>query len=69
MLPRKRGRGETADNATLLATIGSTDARGCEFTFDEASYLRCERIARSGARHERTNRSAVKHLWLFKGDP
>jgi RND family efflux transporter MFP subunit len=40
--------GGTSGNTTLLATIVSTDPIRLEFTFDEASYLRYERISRSG---------------------
>jgi RND family efflux transporter MFP subunit len=37
--------GGTSGNTTLLATIVSTDPIWFEFTFDEASYLRYERMA------------------------
>jgi RND family efflux transporter MFP subunit len=40
--------GGTSGNTTLLATIVSTDPIHFEFTFDEASYLRYERNAKSG---------------------
>ncbi len=40
--------GGTGGNTTLLATIVSIDPMRFEFTFDEASYLRYERIARRG---------------------
>jgi RND family efflux transporter MFP subunit len=40
--------GGTAGNTTLLATIVSTDPIHFEFTFDEASYLRYERIGNQG---------------------
>jgi len=40
--------GGTGGNTTLLATIVSTDPIYFEFTFDEASYLRYERLSRSG---------------------
>jgi RND family efflux transporter MFP subunit len=39
--------GGTTGNTTLLATIVSTDPIRYEFTFDEASYLRYERLAGS----------------------
>jgi multidrug efflux system membrane fusion protein len=39
--------GGTGGNTTLLATIVSTDPIRFEFTFDEASYLRYERLAKS----------------------
>jgi RND family efflux transporter MFP subunit len=40
--------GGAAGNTTLLATIVSTDPIRFEFSFDEASYLRYERISRTG---------------------
>jgi RND family efflux transporter MFP subunit len=40
--------GGTGGNTTLLATIVSTDPIYFEFTFDEASYLRYERLAKTG---------------------
>ena len=40
--------GGTGGNTTLLATIVSLDPIRFEFTFDEASYLRYERLAQSG---------------------
>jgi len=40
--------GGTAGNTTLLATIVSVDPMRFEFTFDEASYLRYERLAKDG---------------------
>lgn len=40
--------GGAAGNTTLLATIVSTDPIHFEFTFDEASYLRYERLSSSG---------------------
>jgi RND family efflux transporter MFP subunit len=40
--------GGTGGNTTLLATIVSTDPIYFEFTFDEASYLRYERIGKTG---------------------
>jgi len=40
--------GGTGGNTTLLATIVSTDPIYFEFTFDEASYLRYERNAKTG---------------------
>ena len=41
--------GGTGGNTTLLATIVSTDPIYFEFTFDEASYLRYERLAKTGS--------------------
>jgi len=38
----------TAGNTTLLATIVSTDPIYFEFTFDEASFLRYERMSKTG---------------------
>jgi RND family efflux transporter MFP subunit len=40
--------GGTSGNTTLLATIVSTDPIYFEFTFDEASYLRYQRLATTG---------------------
>jgi RND family efflux transporter MFP subunit len=40
--------GGTTGTTTLLATIVSVDPIRFEFTFDEASYLRYERLAKSG---------------------
>jgi RND family efflux transporter MFP subunit len=40
--------GGTAGNTTLLATIVSEDPIHFEFTFDEASYLRYQRMAKQG---------------------
>jgi RND family efflux transporter MFP subunit len=40
--------GGTSGNTTLLATIVSTDPIYFEFTFDEASFLRYERLAKTG---------------------
>jgi RND family efflux transporter MFP subunit len=41
--------GGTAGNTTLLATIVSTDPIHFEFTFDEASFLRYERLSQMGS--------------------
>jgi RND family efflux transporter MFP subunit len=41
--------GGTIPTTTLLATIVSTDPIHFEFTFDEASYLRYERLAKNGS--------------------
>ena len=41
--------GGTAGNTTMLATIVSLDPIRLEFTFDEASYLRYERLSRTPA--------------------
>ncbi|MFI4961949.1 MAG: efflux RND transporter periplasmic adaptor subunit, partial [Hyphomicrobiales bacterium] len=40
--------GGSAGNTTLLATIVSTDPIYFEFTFDEASFLRYERMSKTG---------------------
>jgi len=40
--------GGASGNTTLLATIVTTDPIRFEFTFDEASFLRYERLAQSG---------------------
>jgi RND family efflux transporter MFP subunit len=42
--------GGTAGNTTLLATIVSVDPMRFEFTFDEASYLRYQRMAKGDLR-------------------
>ena len=42
--------GGTGGNTTLLATIVSIDPIHFEFTFDEASYLRYERLRKTAAR-------------------
>jgi RND family efflux transporter MFP subunit len=41
--------GGTGGNTTMLATIVSTDPIYFEFTFDEASYLRYERLSKEGS--------------------
>jgi RND family efflux transporter MFP subunit len=50
--------GGTAGNTTLLATIVSTDPIYFEFTFDEASFLRYERMAMQGYDHDIASRGA-----------
>ncbi len=52
--------GGTTGNTTLLATIVSTDPVRFEFTFDEASYLRYERMARSGGKDSKKNDIAAR---------
>lgn len=53
--------GGTGGNTTLLATIFSIDPIRFEFTFDEASLLRYERLARNGSDVTgRTARSTVR---------
>ena len=53
--------GGTGGNTTLLATIVSIDPIRFEFTFDEASFLRYERMAKTGndvaSRRQRTGRA------------
>jgi multidrug efflux system membrane fusion protein len=49
--------GGTGGNTTLLATIVSTDPIRFEFTFDEASYLRYERLAK-GSKDDIASRGA-----------
>lgn len=49
--------GGSGGTTTLLATIVSTDPIHFEFTFDEASYLRYERLARTG-QEDVTSRNA-----------
>ncbi|MGV3632924.1 MAG: efflux RND transporter periplasmic adaptor subunit [Pseudorhodoplanes sp.] len=52
--------GGTSGNTTLLATIVSTDPMRFEFTFDEASYLRYERLAANGNVNERRDDIAAR---------
>ncbi|AXK79086.1 efflux RND transporter periplasmic adaptor subunit [Pseudolabrys taiwanensis] len=49
--------GGSGGTTTLLATVVSTDPIHFEFTFDEASYLRYERLARTG-QEDITSRNA-----------
>lgn len=52
--------GGTTGNTTLLATIVSVDPMRFEFTFDEASYLRYERLARTGGKNAKKNDIAAR---------
>lgn len=52
--------GGTAGNTTLLATIVSIDPIRFEFTFDEASFLRYERMANAGGRDVASRRAGVQ---------
>jgi RND family efflux transporter MFP subunit len=52
--------GGTSGNTTLLATIVSTDPIYFEFTFDEASYLRYERLARNGGQDVASRNASVQ---------
>lgn len=52
--------GGTSGNTTLLATIVSTDPIRFEFTFDEASYLRYERLAANGNVNAKKDDIAVR---------
>lgn len=54
--------GGTGGNTTLLATIVSLDPIRFEFTFDEASYLRYERLAKGG--REMTSRDGSVKVGL-----
>lgn len=54
--------GGTQGNTTLLATIVSTDPIRFEFTFDEASYLRYERLV--GGTRDGTNRGLSTEVML-----
>ena len=56
--------GGTAANTTLLATIVSIDPIRLEFTFDEASYLRYERLSRSEHAGNLTGRGAATPVRL-----
>jgi multidrug efflux system membrane fusion protein len=57
--------GGTAGNTTLLATIVSVDPIWFEFTFDEASYLRYERLAKGGGELTSRNASVAVALKLL----
>jgi RND family efflux transporter MFP subunit len=52
--------GGTGGNTTLLATIVSTDPIYFEFTFDEASYLRYERLAKEGGQDVASRNAGVQ---------
>ena len=52
--------GGTSGNTTLLATIVSTDPIYFEFTFDEASYLRYERLAKDGGQDVASRNASVQ---------
>src|SRR5690606_32253578 len=52
--------GGTSGNTTLLGTIVSTDPIRFEFTFDEASYLRYERLAAHGDVNARRDDMATR---------
>jgi RND family efflux transporter MFP subunit len=54
--------GGTTGNTTMLATIVSTDPIRFEFTFDEASYLRYERLA--GGARDGTSRGLSTEVML-----
>jgi len=56
--------GGTAANTTLLATIVSIDPIRFEFTFDEASYLRYERLSRSDNAGNLTGRGGATPVKL-----
>ncbi|MGA7485787.1 MAG: efflux RND transporter periplasmic adaptor subunit [Xanthobacteraceae bacterium] len=57
--------GGTGGTTTLLATIVSMDPIRVEFTFDEASLLRYERVARGGAKDVTGRGSAPVRLKLI----
>jgi RND family efflux transporter MFP subunit len=57
--------GGTGGNTTLLATIVSLDPIRIEFTFDEASYLRYERLARGGREVTSRDGSVIVALRLI----
>jgi RND family efflux transporter MFP subunit len=56
--------GGAGGNTTLLATVVSTDPIYFEFTFDEASYLRYERVPPSGGDQSVASRNAGAELAL-----
>jgi RND family efflux transporter MFP subunit len=57
--------GGTGGNTTLLATIVSLDPIRFEFTFDEASYLRYERLSKAGQDMTSRDGSALVSLRLI----
>jgi RND family efflux transporter MFP subunit len=57
--------GGTGGNTTLLATIVSLDPIRFEFTFDEASYLRYERLSKAGQDMTSREGSALVSLRLI----
>jgi RND family efflux transporter MFP subunit len=57
--------GSTTGNTSLLATIVSLDPIRFEFTFDEASYLRYERLAKGGRDMTSRDSSMVVSLKLL----
>src|SRR5262249_27792276 len=57
--------GGTGGNTRLLSTIVSTDPIRFEFTFDEASYLRYQRIAASGSDETGTSKGLKVSLRLI----
>ncbi len=57
--------GSTTGNTSLLATIVSLDPIRFEFTFDEASYLRYERLAKGGRDMTSRDTSMVVSLKLL----
>jgi RND family efflux transporter MFP subunit len=56
--------GGTGGNTTLLATIVSIDPIRFEFTFDEASYLRYERMAKNSASNDIASREGSVQVSL-----
>jgi RND family efflux transporter MFP subunit len=60
--------GGTGGNTTLLATIVSIDPMRFEFTFDEASYLRYERVAGAGI-DEASRNKGMKVLLRLIDEP
>lgn len=56
--------GGATGNTTLLATIVSTDPIHFEFTFDEASFLRYERLAKNGNGKDVASRGAATNVRL-----
>jgi RND family efflux transporter MFP subunit len=57
--------GGTAGNTTLLATIVSLDPIRLEFSFDEASYLRYERLSQTGREVTGRDGSVIVSLRLI----
>jgi multidrug efflux system membrane fusion protein len=61
--------GGTAGNTTLLATVVSIDPIRFEFTFDEAAYLRYQRIARDAGKAQERGTQLPVELRLLDEKP
>ena len=61
--------GGTSGNTTLLATIVSIDPIRFEFTFDEASFLRYERLGKEGRKDVTSRNTGVEVLVRLIDEP